>query len=208
MIFRRPFLSLLAVTLLLSLLPERRAFAQEIPTDAELPSGAVVCAPGVYLDAPDDCLPLGPSSYITEMSRLGLTFPPRALPVYKPDPALTQLPYFYFKLDNDIVPILSGPDNSSITGQSFQSGFVYVSYVDRVESNGVFYMLPNGGWIPGKGSRIGEYSRFQGLQFKSTPHNALAWALPFYTGSIPVYTAPGYNAPLTDKVLYPYVDIV
>ena len=72
-------------------------------------SGAVVCAPGVYLALPGDCLPLGPSTYLTEMAKLGITFPPRALPAFKPDPALTQLPYFYFKLHEAIVPILSGP---------------------------------------------------------------------------------------------------
>lgn len=66
----------------------------------------------------------------------------------------------------------------------------------------------NGGWIPGKSSRIGEYSRFQGLQFKSTSHNAFAWPLLFYTDSIPVHRAPGYNTPLTDDILYPYIDDV
>ncbi len=74
--------------------------------------------------------------------------------------------------------------------------------------DGVYYMLPNGGWIPGKGSRIGEYSRFQGLQFDRTPANSFAWPLPFYTDKIPVHTAPGFNAPLTDRILYPYVNIV
>ena len=175
--------------------------------ESEPESGAVVCAPAVYLESPSDCLPLGPSAFLTEMAKLGMTFPPRQLPSRIPDPALTQLPYFYFMLEEDIVPILSGPAGSE-TGQAFQPGFVYVSYIDRVESNGVYYMLQNGGWIPGKGSRIGDYSRFQGLEFKSTPRNSFAWPLPFYTGSIPVYKAPGYNAPLTDKILYPYVDIV
>ena len=175
--------------------------------ESEPESGAVVCAPAVYLESPSDCLPLGPSAFLTEMAKLGMTFPPRQLPSHIPDPALTQLPYFYFMLEEDIVPILSGPAGSE-TGQAFQPGFVYVSYIDRVESNGVYYMLQNGGWIPGKGSRIGDYSRFQGLEFKSTPRNSFAWPLPFYTGSIPVYKAPGYNAPLTDKILYPYVDIV
>ena len=185
-------------------------FATPSPINAqesEPESGAVVCAPGVYLETPSDCLPLGPSAFLTDMARLGMTFPPRLLPSRIPDPALTQLPYFYFMLEEDIVPILSGPAGSE-TGQAFQPGFVYVSYIDRVESNGVYYMLQNGGWIPGKGSRIGDYSRFQGLEFKSTPRNSFAWPLPFYTGSIPVYKAPGYNAPLTDKILYPYVDIV
>jgi lipoprotein-anchoring transpeptidase ErfK/SrfK len=120
---------------------------------------------------------------------------------------LTQLPYRYFRLEEDAVPILSGPAGSD-TGQAFLPGFVYVSYVDRVESNGVYYMLPNGGWIPGKGSRIGEYSLFQGLQFRSTPPNSFAWPLPFYTDSIPVYRVPSFSAPLTDRVIYPYGEVV
>ena len=181
--------------------------AQGETTDGDVESGAVVCAPDVYLEAPGDCLPLGPSVYMTEMAKLGLTFPQRSLPARKPDPTLTQLPYRYFRLEEDRVPVLSGPAGSE-TGQAFQPGFVYVSYIDRVESNGVYYLLQNGGWIPGKGSRIGEYSLFQGLEFTSTPHNSFAWPLPFYTDSIPVRSAPGYNAPQTEKLLYPYVDIV
>jgi lipoprotein-anchoring transpeptidase ErfK/SrfK len=141
------------------------------------------------------------------MANLGLTFPPRPLPASKPDPALTQVPYLYFKLEEDIVPILSGPGGGE-TGQAFQPGFVYVSYVDRVESSGVYYMLQNGGWIPGKGSRIGEYSRFQGLQFRKTPATPFAWPLPFYTDSIPVYRAPTYSAPLADRIIYPYAEVV
>ncbi|HLO14426.1 MAG TPA: L,D-transpeptidase [Anaerolineales bacterium] len=205
---RKRFLYVLIVSLALIALPYARATAQGTLIDEEPESGAVVCAPDVYESPPGDCLPLGPSAYITEMAKLGLTFPQRALPAYKPNPALTQLPYLYFKLDDDIVPILSAPDDNSATGQSFQPGFVYVSYVNRVESNGVFYMLQNGGWIPGKGSRIGEYSRFQGLQFKKTPPNAFAWPLPFYTNNIPVYRAPSYSALLTDRVIYPYAEVV
>jgi lipoprotein-anchoring transpeptidase ErfK/SrfK len=104
--------------------------------------------------------------------------------------------------------MLSGPAGSP-TGQIFPTGFVYVSYVDRVDTGkGIFYLLQTGAWIPGKGSRIGEYSDFQGLQFNSTPNNAFAWPLPFYTDSVPVQSAPGYNTPKTDRVLYPYIDIV
>lgn len=204
---KKVFLSIPVLALLFSLFPRASALAQGITPGEEPASGAVVCAPDVYLTPPDDCLPLGPSTYITEMATLGLTFPERALPALKPDPALTQLPYLYFQLEEDIVPVLSGPGGND-TGQAFQPGFVYVSYIDRVESNGVYYMLQNGGWIPGKGSRIGEYSRFQGLQFRATPPNSFAWPLPFYTGSIPVYRVPGYSAPLTNRILYPYVDIV
>ena len=200
---KKLFISVLGIISIFVFRPYTTTTAQGTESD----SGAVVCAPAVYLELPGDCLPLGPSAFITEMGKLGMTFPPRPLPAFNPDPGLTQLPYLYFHLDEDIVPILSGPAGGE-TGQAFQPGFVYVSYVDRVESNGVYYMLQNGGWIPGKGARVGEYSRFQGLQFRSTPPNSFAWPLPFYTGSIPVYRAPGYNVPLTDKILYPYVDIV
>ncbi len=201
-------LSLIIGIVLFSFMPNASSQSQGISADGESESGAVVCAPDVYLADPGDCLPAGPSTYITDMAKLGLTFPPRSLPASKPDKGLTSLPYLYFRLDQDSVPVLSEPAGNN-TGQAFLPGFVYVSYIDRVDTgHGIYYMLQSGGWIPGKGSRIGEYSIFQGLQFRSTPPNAFAWPLPFYTGSIPVYRAPGYNTPLTDRILYPYVDIV
>src|SRR5690242_16733796 len=69
--------------------------AQETPPPIEPESGAVVCEPGVYLSESADCLPLGPSSYLTDLARLGMSIPPRPLPASKPDPGLTQLPYYY-----------------------------------------------------------------------------------------------------------------
>ena len=202
------FYSFFLSILLLNLIPFGTSKAQGSSTEEEPESGAVVCAPGVYLEDPGDCLPAGPSVYLTDMAKLGLTIPERPLPATKPDKGLVPLPYLYFKLEEDIVPVLNEPAGNPI-GQAFQPGFVYVSYIDRVDTgHGIYYMLQSGGWIPGKGSRIGEYSSFQGLEFKSTPNNAFAWPLPFYMDSIPIYRAPGYNAPLADRILYPYVNIV
>src|SRR5215207_9423689 len=168
------FLYAVVGVLLFSLLPNASTLAQDTSSFEESESGAVVCAPDVYFASPGDCLPIGPSSHLTEMAKLGLTFPPRPLPAYRPDPSLTQLPYLYFKLEEDSVPVLNGPAGDGI-GQSFLPGFVYVSYIDRVDTgHGIYYMLQSGGWIPGKGSRIGEYSAFQGLEFRSTPHNSFA----------------------------------
>ena len=199
---------LFPIIICLSLLFQPAANLTSLAQGTEPDSGAVVCAPNVYFTEPDDCLPTGPSTYLTDMAKLGLTFPPRLLASYKPDFELTKLPYRYFHLDKDYVPILSEPGGTE-SGQSYLPGFVYVSYVDRVDTgHGIYYMLPNGGWIPGKGARVGEYSVFQGLQFTSTPVNAFAWPLPFYTDSVPVRSAPGYNTPLTDKILYPYVNVV
>jgi lipoprotein-anchoring transpeptidase ErfK/SrfK len=180
--------------------PVQPARAQEPNPPPESDSGAVVCSPGVYFVQPDDCLPLGPSIYLTGLARLGLTLPPTPLPSFKPDAALAQLPYHYFHLDPDYVPILGAPGDKA-GGLTFPPGFVYVAYVDRFdEGHGVYYLLQSGGWIPGKGARVGEISAFQGLQFSSTPRNSFGWTFE----DIPVKSAPGYNAPDTRQKLYPF----
>ncbi|MGZ9235745.1 MAG: hypothetical protein ACXW4E_09485, partial [Anaerolineales bacterium] len=72
--------TLLTFVFLFSMVPPANVTAQGALPGDEPDSGAVVCAPDVYLTPPGDCLPLGPSTYITEMASLGLTFPQRALP--------------------------------------------------------------------------------------------------------------------------------
>jgi len=194
---------LMALSLLAAALPVPLASAQETPPPNETDSGAVVCAPDAYLQTPDDCLPLGPSHYLTELAKLGLTIPPRPLPAYKPDPALTQLPYRYFKLEKDYVPIYSSPGERGNGVNQFPPGFVYITYIDMWDQAGVYYLMQNGGWIPGKGARVGEISAFQGLQFRSTPRNDFGW--PFE--QIPVKVGPGYSMPNSGEWLNPYTVI-
>lgn len=162
-----------------------------------------MCAPGVYLTSPEDCLPLGPSVYLTDLARKGLTFPPTPLPAFKPDPSLTKLPFHYFHLDDANVPILSSPGGSG-SGQSLYPGFVYVAYNDLTNTgHGIYYHIENGGWILGKGARVSEISNFQGLQFSATPGNSFGWTFE----EIPVLSAPGYNAPKTSRQLAPFTVI-
>lgn len=189
---------LFIASLFLSTTQSAQAHKQTPPSEPE--SGGVVCEPAAYLVPPDDCLPIGPSTYLTNLARLGITFPPRPLPASKPDLGLTQLPYFYFHLDKDYVPVYGTPGEKGPGGQQFPPGFVYVSYIDRVEQNGVYYLMPNGGWIPGKGSRVGEISNFQGLIFSSTPKNSFGWAFEM----LPVMKSPGYNAAQTGKQIQPF----
>jgi lipoprotein-anchoring transpeptidase ErfK/SrfK len=171
------------------------AHAQESTPPAEPESGSVICEPGVYLFQPDECLPLGPSSYLTDLARQGILIPPRPLPASKPDPNLNLLPYKYFRLDNDYVPIYSSPGEKGPSAQQFLPGFVYISYLDRVDQGGVYYLMPNGGWIPGKGARVGEISNFQGLVFNGAPRTSFGWAFE----QIPVTNAPGYNSEKTGR---------
>jgi lipoprotein-anchoring transpeptidase ErfK/SrfK len=60
--------------------------------------------------------------------------------------------------------------------------------------------MPNGGWIPGKGARVGEISSFQGLVFTSTPKNSFGWAFEL----LPVMKSPGYNAAQTGRQVMPF----
>jgi len=188
-------IKMLLFALWIILLTPQAVRAQESTPPSEPESGGVVCVPGVYLSQPDDCLILGPSAYLTDLAKLGMTLPPRPLPASKPDPSLNQLPYKYFHLDDDYVPIYNSPGEKGPGGQQFPPGFVYVSYVDRVEQGGVYYLMPNGGWIPGKGARVGELPSFQGLIFNATPPTSFGWAFE----QIPVMSAPSYNAGKTGR---------
>ncbi|MBN1450407.1 MAG: L,D-transpeptidase [Anaerolineales bacterium] len=191
---------LIGFSLLLTTSPVHDVAARQIPQGDESDSGAVVCEPDAYLEAPDNCVPLGPSQYLMKMASLGMTIPERPLPAYKPDPTLSQLPYRYFKLEDDYVPIYSSPGERGAGINQFPPGFVYVSYTDIWDLDGFYFLMPNGGWIPGKGSRIGEIPTFQGLAFHATPRNSFGWTY----DQIPVKSAPGYNAPNTNKWINVY----
>src|SRR5512141_1964445 len=110
-------------------IPQKLASAQAPTTPAEPDSGAVVCAPGAYLNQPGDCLPLGPSVYLTRLARAGLlSGSPFPLPASKPDPELASLPFLYFHVITEKpVPILGSP--ADVKGsQLLYKGFVYLSY--------------------------------------------------------------------------------
>lgn len=194
---------LISISLLASIDPVRTALAQENPPVTEPESGAVVCEPDAYPATSSGCIPLGPSRYLSELASRGIIFPPRPLPAYKPDPSLSDLPYKYYLLNEDYVPIYSSPGEKGAGINQFPPGFVYVSYIDTWNLDGFYFLLQNGGWIPGKGQRINEIPRFQGLEFHSTPRNSFGWTY----DQIPIKLAPGYNTPDTGNWLNVY-DVV
>jgi lipoprotein-anchoring transpeptidase ErfK/SrfK len=175
-------------------------------SDAEPISGSVVCPPGLYISVPSDCLPLGPSGFLSQSSAQGLPYPILPLPAYSPDRALTNLPYQYFKVTDAGAPLFSSLDDAIAHQPSkvlYPSNHLYVSYLgDAVEtSQGSFYQLRSGYWVFAEGGRLGRYDPpFQGLVFSSTPHNAFGWVR--IPGGTQSRTAPGLNSPESKNTSY------
>ncbi len=195
------------IFLLLLIAAPLPARAQETALEEEPFNGGVVCVPDAYLTDPGDCLPLGPSVYLTNLAQVGLTLPPRPLSTYKPDYELTKLPYFYFHLDKTEVPFystLAEAQAKSNNATINPPGFSYISFTDRVDDGKVvYYQTQSGHWIPGKGSRVGVISDFQGLLFRETPRRAFGWTFE----QIPVKSAPGYGTAETGQQLLPWTVI-
>jgi len=173
------------------------------PSPQEPDSGAVLCPPSVYPAFQDDCLPLGPAQFLTDMAAQGIPYPIQPLPAYAPDPTLNALPYSYFRVTENGLPLFPSLDaaiTNQATGRAIQAGrLIYVSYQDRVENDkGVFYLLRSGEWIPGEGARAALPYPFQGLLFSSTPRNSFGWVREEGQSRI----APGFNSPYTGHKFY------
>lgn len=175
--------------------------AQTETPPVEPDSGSVVCAPGVYSRPPEDCVVNGPSIYLSQLARIGLTVPAASLPAVASDPSLAALPFHYFHVISQDPVVVGAAPGDEAGAQLLYPGFVYVGYQDRLDTgHGIYYMMENGGWIPGKGERVGEISTYQGLEFQATPRNSFGWTFE----DIPVQTAPGYGASLTGQRLQPF----
>ncbi len=203
------FLETLTIFLLLvTLLPTRavKAVQGDDPAAREADSGAILCPPAVYLSPQDDCLPLGPAQFLTAMAAQGIIFPIHPLPAYAPSPNLNNIPFSYFKVTVEGLPLyatLEAAMADQPSGQVIQPGFLYVSYEQRVKNDqGVFYYLRSGAWMRGEGARAAPPT-FQGLRFSSTPRNSFGWVLTEAEGRV----APGFASPYTGQT-YNRFDIV
>ncbi len=167
------------------------------PASAQAAASAkssVLCLPGVYLVQPGDCLPLGPSSYLTEMAAKGMVYPLAPLPAVKPDPGLIYLNVKYGQVRTRNAPVYGSADdalnaNKRDAVRRIDSPFSYISYTDEVEQNGRrVYEVEGGQWMTANDIiRLGSVPRFQGLIFTRTPDNAFGWVLT-YLSPTPVTT--------------------
>ncbi len=138
--------------------------------------------------------------HLTEMARAGLTVPSSPLPASRPNADLSSLPFRYFHvISKDPVSVGSSPGAAG--GDTLFPGFVYIGYADRIDTgSGIYYLTQSGGWIPGKGERVGEIPAFQGLQFRSTPRSSFGWTFE----ELPVRAGPGLGYPEIASRLQPF----
>ncbi len=196
-------LTILLVLPMLAGFPVIPAQASAPLADAE--SDLPLCLPGVYRTDPGDCLPLGPSTFITELAQRGISYPIRPLPAQKPDPALQYAPDAYLSVTSGAISMYATLDDA-ISGspvQSLGAGLMkYLAIIQRVDrAEGIFYGLTSGLWVRAAdidASCCIRSGRFQGLLFADNPPNSFGWIV---DQAVP-RTAPGYLAPEKKMTLY------
>jgi hypothetical protein len=174
--------------------------ASSIEGQGNTPS--VLCLPGIYLYDPGDCVPTGPSGYLSRLAEKGIAFPIPPLPASQPDTALKNVDVSYAEVITPNAPIYSSLEdaiagNKKQAAQRLNGITVYISYTNVQETNGKkFYQTGLGSWIWGGDiSRIGVLPPFQGLIFSNTPVTDFGWVLTFFAPAPQVETkrTPGYQ---------------
>jgi hypothetical protein len=157
----------------------------------------LVCVPGIYMTDPQDCLPLGPSAYMTKMASEGFSLPLISLPSHPIDSQLAQLPFQYAILGDGPTPVYSSLEDAMAGNNEIRKidpGMLrYVSYQDFEETDhGRFFQLPDTTWVS-VGSRVSVPHSFPGgIELTRTPIQSFGWVLPF-APNISTKATPGYG---------------
>ncbi len=165
---------------------------------------SVLCLPGIYLLPPANCIPGGPSAYLTGMALKGIVYPLAPLPAVKPDTALTYVDVKYGQVRTRNAPVYGSAEDALNANKRnavgrIDSPFSYISYSDEVVQNGRrVYQVDGGQWMTANDIiRLGSVPLFQGLAFTRTPDNAFGWVLT-YLSPTPVKTKRTPGAQIDD----------
>lgn len=168
--------------------------AQMIP---EPYTGEALCQPDVFLAPTSSCLPAGPSQTLTDLAKIGMSYPPRPLPAAHPPADLTLSPVTVAKInlpDTEQAGVFSSLDaavdgSNPVRKIAAGNGLRYISYINMQKVNGKSYVqLKTGEWM--RASPAG-HSYFQGLLFNRTPSNSFGWMVDHARAR----SAPGYTNP-------------
>ena len=199
------YLFILILAIISSSLPAASANAQQSNQAAP----PVLCQPGIYLVDPQDCLPLGPSTYRTGLAGQGMMLPLVSLPARPLDPAFSFLPYQYAILGEGPSPVYPSLDDAIAGRNAFRTiaagNLRYVSYIDYAETDqGRFFQLRSGGWMQ-VASRVSIPRSYPGgVEFTRSPLNAFGWILPL-ASNVETKRTPGFElADYTGHLIYQY----
>lgn len=165
--------------------------------NASRTSNATLCLPGIYMTDPQDCLPLGPSSYLTQMASFGMNFPLISLPYHPIDGSLAELPFSYALLGDGPTPVyasLQDAISEKNAIRTIEAGRLrYVSYYDYTETDaGRIFRLRDETWVR-VSSRVSlPHSYPGGINLARTPDHHFGWIRPF-APSVETKRTPGNN---------------
>ena len=194
--------ALIIITIFLSNTTAISAQSGSVPLAPDGEEDTALCLPGVYLEEPQDCLPLGTSEILTDLAKKGLSVPLRPLPAVKPDANLVLLDQKYAKLNlQEGVQAAFYPNlDSAVAGiNAFRflpaGELLYIAYTHQSDVNGGHYVqVETGEWVRASPTN---YSPFQGLQFNETPANNFGWILDQNSPR----REPGYQAKVVSETL-------
>lgn len=164
--------------------------------------GETLCLPDAYMQTSPDCLPLGPSQYLTDLARAGIEYPFTPLPVTLRDPELNKLEYKYARINvmpPEQAPVYSTVDDALSGGAPvtyIPAGYLlYVSYKDRYDVGSAHYVfLRRNVWMRASPA---EYKDFQGLIFQDEPAYPPGWIIDQARARV----SPGYLSPEIGEVM-------
>lgn len=168
-------------------------------------NGSRVCPTRLQLRHPQRCSNAGARDTLTDMVVEGV-YPEHPLPVTRIDPSLGDVPFVYVRsgrkdgtpLYNSLSKAIKGKDSY----REIDPGFVYFSWIDRVEQDGkLAYMVAPGVYVRGDGmSRLSALPNFHGVALSRTPGRPFAWVL----GNVESRAGPGSDQPKTGRWLFRY----
>ncbi|MBN1265850.1 MAG: L,D-transpeptidase [Anaerolineales bacterium] len=196
---------LIAASLLAFLLSLLLAVPELLIVKADTPETPVdyACTGRDQLRFPRQCSNIGPAENITGLALLG-ALSNQPLPAVSPDPNLNYLPFEYLRVGKSGTAKYGSVDDAldrKNTVGEIPPGYLFVSYIDRIEKNGkIIYMIEPGVYI--RGDNVSRYTppEFQGLIFNENPIRPFGWIM----GGNYVSTAPGLNQPAGTRWAYRY----
>lgn len=173
-------------------------FAQSESTPMGDYAAEALCVPGIY-SGDQNCLALGASETLKNLSETGMEYPLKGLPAYALDEDASKMPFRYAKLNVDPTKqVNTFPSLDAAVANQGASGYIppgatrYIAYTGTVDVNGGHYveLAESGEWVRASPS---DYSRFRGLVFWRTPENDFGWLVDVGRSR----TGPGLEYPET-----------